>query len=130
MKRILVVDDNRLERKILTHIIKTAFRDQVTIDDSEDGEQALLNMGRCSYDLVITDIIMPRIEGIELIRLIKQSYTNCKILAISGSNPYYLYLAKMLGIQGVFTKPVNKEKLIQTIGVNLTIHHEFGRIPA
>lgn len=130
MKSILVVDDNRLERKLLVHIIKMAFGSQVSVDESVDGELALENLKRNSYDLVITDIIMPKVEGIELIRHIKQSYRSCKILAISGSNPYYLYLAKKLGIQGVFTKPINKRKFIQTVGSTIGIHENFGRISA
>lgn len=130
MKSILVVDDNRLERKLLVHIIKMAFGSQVSVDESVDGELALENLKRNSYDLVITDIIMPKVEGIELIRHIKQSYRACKILAISGSNPYYLYLAKKLGIQGVFTKPINKIKFIQTVGSTIGIHENFGRISA
>ena len=58
---------------------------------------------------------MPQIEGIELIRNIKSKFPFCNIIAVSGSKPYYLYLAKKLGIQGVFTKPIDNDRFISSV---------------
>ena len=121
MKRILIVEDNRLERKILSHTIREAFQQEVFIDEAADGSIGLENLQKVDYDMVITDIIMPRIEGLELIRRVKESYPRCKIVAISGSNPYYLYLAKKMGIEGVFTKPFDKIRLIDILSTSLGI---------
>jgi YesN/AraC family two-component response regulator len=115
MKRILVVEDNRLERKLLLYILKDYLKDDVYIDEAAEGFSALKYIRRKPYDLVITDLIMPKLEGMELIRKIKSESTNCNILAISGSNPYYLYLAKKLGIQGVYTKPLDKERFLNQV---------------
>lgn len=115
MKRILVVEDNRLERKLLLYILREYLKDSIHIDEAAEGHSALKYIKRKPYDLVITDLIMPRVEGMELIRKIKSESTECNILAISGSNPYYLYLAKKLGIQGVYTKPLDKEKFLNQV---------------
>ena len=112
MKRILVVEDNRLERKLLLFILREYLKDSVHIDEAAEGQSALKYIKRIPYDLVITDLVMPKFEGMELIRKIKSECIHCNILAISGSNPYYLFLAKKLGIQGIFTKPLDKDKFL------------------
>jgi YesN/AraC family two-component response regulator len=65
---------------------------------------------------------MPKIEGLELIRKIKEQFhETVNIIAVSGKNPYYLYLAKRMGIQGIFTKPLDKDKFLLIIGKLLNI---------
>jgi two-component system response regulator YesN len=112
MKRILIVDDNRLERKLIHYLLSEFLKRDVHIDEAPEGQSALKYINRKPYDLIITDLIMPKVEGMELIRKIKSEFADCKILAISGGNPYYLYLAKKMGIQGIFTKPLDKDKFI------------------
>ena len=95
------------------------MKDNVHIDEAAEGYSALKYIKRKPYDLVITDLIMPKVEGMELIRKIKSESAACNILAISGGNPYYLYLAKKLGIQGIFTKPLDKDKFLQEVSTIL-----------
>jgi CheY-like chemotaxis protein len=117
MKRVLIVDDNRLERSLIVHILRNAYKDQIQIDEANDGESAISFLSRTTmYDLVITDLVMPRIEGLELISKIRLLFpSNNNILAISGSNPYYLTLAKKLGAIGVFTKPLDKDRFLHAV---------------
>ena len=123
MKRILVVEDNRLERKLLLYILKEYLKDSVHIDEATEGKSALKYIKRKPYDLVITDLVMPKFEGMELIRKIKLESIDCNILAISGSNPYYLLLAKKLGIQGIFTKPLDKDKFLGKVSAMIESNH-------
>jgi YesN/AraC family two-component response regulator len=58
---------------------------------------------------------MPKMEGLELIMNIRRDFPNVKIIAISGGKPYYLYMAKKLGIEGVFTKPLNYQLFLNTV---------------
>jgi CheY-like chemotaxis protein len=117
MKRVLIVDDNRLERRIIVHILRSAYSDQMQIDEASDGQSAISFISRAAiYDLVITDIIMPNIEGLELIRKIRLRIPGFnRILAISGGNPYYLTLAKKMGAHAVFTKPLDKDKFLSAV---------------
>jgi two-component system response regulator YesN len=116
MKKILIVDDNRLERKLLFFVLNDAFGNQIEVAQATDGGQAFDMLSERIYDLVVTDLVMPKVEGIELIKKIKNQFDEIvNIIAVSGKNPYYLYLAKKMGIQGVFTKPLDKDKFIYTV---------------
>lgn len=123
MKRLLVVDDNRLERSIILHILKERFDNKIITDEAPEGLSAVNLLSKSNYDLVITDLVMPKCEGIELIRKIKSEFPASGIIAISGSKPYYLYLAKKMGIDGVFTKPLDRERFLLNVQkiLNITI---------
>jgi YesN/AraC family two-component response regulator len=105
MKKILVVDDNIMMRKLIINLLK---QHHVTFDEAGDGNEGLEKMTEIQYDLVITDILMPRMEGIEMIREVKRRHPGISIIAVSGGEPFYLYMAKKLGIQGIFTKPIDQ----------------------
>jgi CheY-like chemotaxis protein len=121
MKRILIAEDNRLERRLLVHILRNAYHDKIWIDEAIDGQSAISFLsGKEKYDLIITDLLMPNIEGLELIRKIKSTNPNCNnIVAISGGNPYYLTLAKKMGALAVFTKPLDKDKFLNAVNTVL-----------
>ena len=122
MRRVLVAEDNRLERKLLLHILRDHFGEDLKIDEVIDGSHAIQYLQYQHYDLIITDLIMPRIEGLELIRHILKTYSDSKVIAISGSNPYYLYLAKKIGVNRVLTKPLDREKLVEAVENLLNIN--------
>jgi YesN/AraC family two-component response regulator len=116
MKRILIVDDNILMRKLIVSLFN---KEEIELDEASDGKEGLLKISDNHYDLMITDLIMPGMEGIELIRQAKRSFPKLKIIAISGGQPFYLYLAKKLGIQGVFTKPLERNRFLSEVNLNL-----------
>jgi YesN/AraC family two-component response regulator len=112
MKRILVVDDNIMIRKLVRNIF---INEDYEIEEAEDGIEGLEMIRQNSVDLVITDIIMPKMEGLELIMHLKRDFPNIKIIAISGGKPYYLYMAKKLGIEKIFTKPLNLHEFLNAV---------------
>jgi YesN/AraC family two-component response regulator len=112
MKRILVVDDNMLMRKLILNLF---INKEVQLDEASDGNEGLLKLSDNQYDLLITDLIMPGMEGIEMIMQAKRNFPELKIIAISGGEPFYLYMAKRLGIQGVFTKPLERNRFISLV---------------
>jgi YesN/AraC family two-component response regulator len=112
MKRVLVVDDNQMMRRLIVNL----FKDQAyEFLEAADGCEGLEKMKQFAIDLIITDIIMPGMEGIEMIIQAKKNYPEVKIIAISGGKPYYLYMAKKLGIEGVFTKPLNHHGFLNKV---------------
>jgi CheY-like chemotaxis protein len=121
MKNVLIVDDNTMMRKVII----TLFREEtIQFDEAIDGQEALDKMEQSSYDLVITDIIMPRLEGTELIMEIRKRWPATGIIAISGGKPYYLYVAKKLGVSAVFTKPLNPTLFRDTVHQMLQFHKD------
>ncbi len=112
MKKVLIVDDNIMMRKLIRNIFRN---ENIEILEAENGIAGLETIKNTAIDLVVTDLIMPRMEGIELIMHLKRDFPGIRIIAISGGKPYYLYMAKKMGIDGVFTKPLNLNKFLQMV---------------
>jgi len=81
MKNILVVDDNQMMRKL----IKNLFHgEEFEIIEATNGMEGLDFVKQNPVDLIITDIVMPKMEGIELIMNLRRDFPKIKIIAISG----------------------------------------------
>lgn len=114
MKKVLVVDDNLLDRVLIARRI-TNEHNEVSVKEAKNGVEALELLASGDFDLIITDVIMPKMEGLELIKEIRKTNTQIPIIAISGGNPYYLYLAKKSGVTDIFTKPLPAEMFLSRI---------------
>ncbi len=116
MALILVIDDDAEIRKMLRIMLE---REGYEVEDAQDGDVGLTMYRERPSDLVITDIVMPEKEGIETIRTLKRENPHVKIIAMSGGGRImpdsYLKLAKSLGADVTFTKPIEKKKLVQAI---------------
>ncbi|HBH48600.1 MAG TPA: hypothetical protein DDX98_08165 [Bacteroidales bacterium] len=111
--RVLVVDDNIIDRRFIKYTLFTHLN--ICAETAKDGLEALNKIKNNYYDLVITDIVMPKMEGIELINHIQSHSPTSQIIAISGNNPYYLYIVKKLGIASVFTKPLDINNFLKRV---------------
>lgn len=80
--------------------------------DTSDGKEALSKIRRNLPDIVLTDIVMPEIEGIELIRMIRKITTNVQIVAMSGASDGYLHAARVLGADATIQKPIDIDGLL------------------
>lgn len=114
--RILVIDDDPLVRATLRALLEGEGY-EVTI--AVDGENGLEAFRRHTPDLVITDIVMPEVEGIETIRQMREIAPNLPILAISGGGRGvsldYLRMAQRLGATEVLAKPFEAEELVGVV---------------
>lgn len=116
MNKILVVDDDQQIRNMLR---ATLERENYEVVEAGDGIEAMAAYKSESIDLVITDIVMPDKEGIELIMELKGTNPEVKIIAISGGgriNPEdYLKWARRFGVDRTFSKPVDRQKLLEAM---------------
>lgn len=116
MSSILVVDDEPLVRELIRTALEAVGH---TVDEAENGLIALECLDRRSFDLVITDIMMPEKEGIETMREIRKRCPNTRILAISGGGraggTAYLSLASKLGADEVLGKPFRTAQLLDVV---------------
>jgi len=115
--RILVVDDEAQMRKVLRLMLEgTGYE----VLDAENGKKALNLQETTPVDLIITDIIMPEMEGIEFIMKVRKITPHVKIIAISGDckvDPdLSLGIAGQLGANRTLLKPVSKSVLMSVIG--------------
>jgi DNA-binding NtrC family response regulator len=111
MARILLIDDERMHREFVATALGRKGH-AVTAKDS--AVPVIRDIGRTDFgtdfDVVITDIVMPDVEGIELIRALKAIHPQCRIIAISGAGPRdgsrsYLQMAQHLGAESTLAKP-------------------------
>lgn len=112
-KRILVVDDSELVRNFHCYIIKM-FGYQV--DTAENGAVALEKLLGDEYQLLVTDINMPKMDGYELIRNVHDKGLSIPIIIISTEDEYKPALAGVGADYGIhMVKPTDPEKLVKTI---------------
>jgi CheY-like chemotaxis protein len=114
MTRILVVDDEPILRQVIELTLQKAGFDVVA---AGNGKEGLDLYRKTSPDLVITDIMMPIMDGFETIRALKQIAPGVKIIAMSGAGKAidYLKMARGLGAAATITKPAERGELIATV---------------
>jgi two-component system, response regulator YesN len=116
MYSLLVVDDEKIIRTGIINEIKTSFCFIGDIWEAEDGDQALDIVARERPDIIITDINMPKINGLDFISSAKDINEYAKIVIISGYDEFeYAQRALKLGVEEYLLKPIEKEQLRQII---------------
>jgi DNA-binding NtrC family response regulator len=113
MSTILIVDDKTSMRKVLR---QTLEEDRHTLLEAEDGEQALETIKSKHVDVVITDIKMPRVDGMTLLRMIKEIDTEIVVLIMTAYGTIETAVEAMkLGAYDYVTKPFSTEQVKITV---------------
>jgi PAS domain S-box-containing protein len=123
--RVLLVEDEDSAREEMKSILGRFFKDVVIAIDGEDG---LKKFKKEKIDLIVTDINMPRMNGLEMAEKIKSIAPDINILVISAHNETNFFIeAIKLGIDGFILKPVDVKNLVQVlykIAKNLLVKKE------
>lgn len=113
--RILVVDDERPVREFVSRALVHA-NPRYRVDTAEDGLQALETMAAGRYDLLVTDIVMPAMDGIALALKVSKDYPEVSILMMTG---YAAEKQRAYGLQSlihrVISKPFSLHELCVTV---------------
>lgn len=126
-RSILVVDDEPAVREVMVIALKRAGHQVLGV---ADGEKASRSMREQPFDVVVTDLLMPERDGLELIREVRAHYPNIRIIATSGggrvNGQQYLQLAKGMGAHGLLAKPFLPGDLCEAVHriCDLTPAHE------
>jgi CheY-like chemotaxis protein len=127
MTRILVIDDDREVCVLLTRILA---REGFDVVEADSGKVALARMREEPFDVVVTDIVMPDTNGIEVITALRRSYPNTKIVGISGGGQIksssYLEMASMIGANVTLAKPFTPNELISAVATALSAGSSRG----
>jgi YesN/AraC family two-component response regulator len=115
--RVLIVDDEPMIReglKVLVDWPKLGFR---VAGAAEDGSAALAYVaGGCAVDLLVTDVKMPNMTGIELLGKLREQNSDMRVIAVSGYGEFeYVRAMAALGIENYLLKPVNEDELERTL---------------
>jgi DNA-binding response OmpR family regulator len=115
MRILLIEDDDSLRAMLcltLTHFGHTVV-------EARNGKEGLALFDPATIDLVITDLVMPETEGIEVLMELRKKQSPVRIIAMSGGGRVnevdYLRIAKALGASAVLAKPFSNEALLAAI---------------
>ena len=113
---ILLVDDDEQFRGMLSEALTG---EGFQVREASDGRQGVKLYAEQSTDIVITDLVMPGKEGLEMIVEMKRLHSDVKIIAISGggrgSTQNYLKMANAFGAQIVLAKPFSHREILEAI---------------
>ncbi|MFH1145033.1 MAG: response regulator [Candidatus Eisenbacteria bacterium] len=116
MATILVVDDDQQVRSMLCAMLQRAGYET---EEAADGRFALEANRRRRADLIILDMLMPEMEGVETLRALRRADPDVKVIAISGGGSIrpeiYLESARKFGARCAFAKPVDRPELLAAI---------------
>jgi len=115
-KHILVVDDDDSLRTFIKELLK---RNNFIVSEAADGKEGLKEFREHTPDLVITDIIMPEMEGISFIRKLRECSEETPIIAMTGNvhghMDEYLEISSQIGANEILRKPVTSEEFLEAI---------------
>ena len=112
----LVVDDEQDICGIAQLLLENAGCDVVC---TTNAARALAAVEQRDFDLLITDMLMPDMDGVELINSVRRTKPDQRIMAISGGGmaprESYLQIASMYGVNGVLAKPFSRDQLLKAV---------------
>lgn len=111
---LLIAEDNPDTRSLLRWLLESEGFDVTT---AEDGAAALKFLDLTQPDVILTDLMMPQVDGIELIRRVRGSsdLANIPIVALTAYGSNYIAQAKNAGANATLRKPEDLDQLVDTI---------------
>jgi CheY-like chemotaxis protein len=110
---ILVVDDEESVRGFFQQVLAGAGFEVVV---ARDGAEALKKARERRFDLLLTDLVMPEQEGLEIIRILRKERPDLKVVAVSGAfGGTFLKTAQLLGANATLLKPVSPDQLLAAV---------------
>jgi len=122
-KNILIVEDDRNIGNLIKEIVERKGNIATLVGDGEEGFKAFSNI---KFDLVITDIKMPKLDGISLIKLIREKDKNIPIIIITGyGSDENIAAAKKYGVEKFLKKPCSVLEISKAIDDSLKTGYKF-----
>jgi len=126
MPSVLIIDDEAEVGEAMRRVLE---REGFTVTVTGGGNEGVLAFERTPADVVITDVIMPKTHGVDVIRAIRAKHAKTRIIAMSGGGNFgplayepeaittsaYLAAAKQAGADEVLTKPFDKHDLVAAV---------------
>ena len=112
MARIMIVDDDDMERVLeRTFLEKLGYH----LHFARDGAEALKILEAVDIDVLVTDLVMPHVDGLSLIRKVRREHPRIGVVAISGVSRDELGLARDLGAIEALTKPIDAHAFVDAV---------------
>ncbi|MBJ6745270.1 response regulator transcription factor [Streptococcus sp. 121] len=116
MRKMMVVDDEYMILEGMRHLLPYEDYQIEIVYTAESAEQALAYMEENPVDIVLTDVTMPGLTGLEMIQLMKKTYPQIHVIIMSGYQEFeYARQAVSLGALDYLVKPINKKELARIL---------------
>lgn len=116
MKKILIIDD---EEELITLLTEILEYENYVVDSANSGLEALKKLNSETYSLIVTDVMMPDMDGIALIEKVLSKYRSIKIIVMSGwfdeSELEHLHAKDDRLIRAIITKPFSPTELLKLV---------------
>lgn len=108
-KRVLVVDDDEMIRRVVVRVLRLAGFE---VASCEGGAEALSLLGASPFDVMVTDLVMGGMSGVDLVRQVRTSFPTVRCVVMSGQ------LEPAEGVDGAVwvDKPLRRDALLEAIG--------------
>ena len=114
--RILVTDDEKHSRVGVSTTLRQQYKEKLHIDTANHGEEAFELIGRHAYDLLITDIRMPKMDGLQLLEALRNDNNRIDTILLTGFAEFeYAQQGIKLGAIDYLVKPIHQEQLIASV---------------
>ena len=128
--KVLLVDDHTVVLKGLAFFLNTQ-EDFELVGEANNGKEALVKVGETSPDVVLMDLYMPEMDGIEATSCIKKEYPNVKVIVLTSfSDQAHVLPALKAGASGYILKDVEPDQLVEAIRSaykgNIQLHPEIA----
>lgn len=116
MYKVMIIDDEETIREGLRSVINWNEHNCSIIGEAEDGDEGVRLITALRPDIILTDVRMPGLNGLEMISQIKNLHQNCIVIILTGFREFeYAQQAVKLGAFRLILKPTNTDELLQTI---------------
>lgn len=120
MAKVLVIEDDELARESVVLMLEENGHE---VEMANDGDVGMKLFFKEHFDLVVTDLIMPEMNGMDVLMSIKQERPKTRVLVISGGGRLtpisYLDVAKKLGADEILAKPFSARELVASVKMAL-----------
>ena len=117
MFKILIAEDDKELRQLFQHVLT---KNGYAVTGVSNGEEAIQAMGESYYDLIISDIMMPKMDGYEMVRTLRQSGTTIPVMMITAKDAFDdMRLGFLSGSDDYMVKPVNINEMVLRVGALL-----------
>ena len=117
MLKILIAEDDRELRQLFSHVL---IKNGYTVKGVANGKEALDAMDVEYYDMIITDIMMPEMDGYELVRMLRESGNTTPVLTITAKDAFDdMRMGFLSGTDDFMVKPINVNEMVLRVGALL-----------
>ncbi len=121
MYKVIIIDDNELTRKSIAKTIDKQIPQCTVVDDASDGKEGLLKILSVMPDIIISDIRMPNLDGLSMVRIVQTSFPATQVIFITGYQDFEnAHAAIQLHACAFLLKPIHSNKLIEALQLAIT----------